>query len=450
MGAGAENSGSGAMDARRILAAKRDGRELSAAELAWFARGLADGTVSDAQAGAFAMAVLLNGMSRAERVALTLAMRDSGRVLGWDLPGPVLDKHSTGGVGDAVSLVLAPALAASGAFVPMISGRGLGHTGGTLDKLEAAPGVSTRVSPQLMRRMVPMLGCAIVAAGPDLAPADRRLYAIRDVTATVESLDLICASILSKKLAAGLDALVLDVKCGSGAFFADQAEARALAEALVEVATGAGLRCRALITDMDAPLARAAGNALELGAAIRVLRGEAAEAGEERLAALTLRLGGELLAMGGLAPDAGAGAERLERAIASGEAAVQFGRMMRTLGGPADLVERWQAHLPAAPVVRDVAPERPGVVAAIDTRALGMVVVDLGGGRRREDDRIDPRVGLDRLAQPGEEVGPERPLARVHAADEAAAEAAARAVRAAYRLAEAAPAPRPLVLGEVG
>ena len=239
------------MDARAIIARLRDGGQPSAEELGWFARGLADGSVSDAQAGAFAMAVLLKGLGEAGRVALTKAMRDSGRVLDWDLNGPVVDKHSTGGIGDCVSLLLAPALAACGAYVPMISGRGLGHTGGTLDKLESIPGFRTGLSEEQLRRQIGEVRCAIVAASAEIAPADRRLYAIRDVTATVESVDLITASILSKKLSAGLEALVLDVKCGSGAFMDTLEKAEALAQALVSTAQGAGCMTRALITDMS-------------------------------------------------------------------------------------------------------------------------------------------------------------------------------------------------------
>ena len=252
------------MDARSILAKLRDGATPNDAELGWFAQGLATGAVSDAQAGAFAMAVVQRGLGDAGRVALTRAMRDSGAVLAWDMDGPVLDKHSTGGIGDCVSLLLAPAMAACGAFVPMISGRGLGHTGGTLDKLDAIPGFRTALTLDAMRAQLRDVGCAIVAASADVAPADRRLYAVRDVTATVESIDLITASILSKKLAAGLEGLVLDVKCGSGAFMKNIDDARALARALVDTAQGAGCMTTALITDMSQPLAPAAGNALEV------------------------------------------------------------------------------------------------------------------------------------------------------------------------------------------
>jgi thymidine phosphorylase len=396
--------------------------------MVWFARGLADGAVSDAQAGAFAMAVKLRGLSPAARTALTLGMRDSGDVLRWDLPGPVVDKHSTGGVGDSISLPLAPALAACGVFVPMVSGRGLGHTGGTLDKLESIPGYTVEQSEDGLRAITRDVGCAIVGATGRIAPADKRLYAIRDVTAAVESVDLITASILAKKLAAGLDALVLDVKAGSGAFLPGTDQARALARSLVDTANGAGCRTSALITDMDRPLAGIAGNALEVAEVMRLLTGSPSP----DLRGLTLALGGEVLALCGSATDAQAGADRVSQALDSGAAADRFGRMVAALGGPADFVERWQSYLPVAPVQIDVFADTDGHVAVIDTRALGLAVVALGGGRRRDGDRVDPRVGLTGLAQPGDRVGPAQPLGRIHAADRDAANAAAQALRAAY------------------
>src|SRR6056297_943169 len=299
------------MDARAIIAGLRDGHGATRAELNWFARGLADGGVSDAQAGAFAMAVLLKGLTPRARTDLTLAMRDSGRVLEWQLDGPVIDKHSTGGVGDCVSLVLAPALAACGAFVPMISGRGLGHTGGTLDKLEAIPGLRTDLAEARMRDVIEAAGCAIVGATAQLAPADRRLYAVRDVTATVESVDLITASILSKKLAAGLDGLVLDVKLGTGAFMKGKDDAHALAAALVETAKAAGCRTSAVISDMNQPLAPALGNGLEVACAMRVLGGES----QGPLAELSATLGGLALCDAGLAATPGEGAKAVRAAI---------------------------------------------------------------------------------------------------------------------------------------
>ena len=430
------------MDARAIIAAVRDGTPPSAAELDWFAKGLASGAVSDAQAGAFAMAVWLKGLGEAGRVALTRAMRDSGQVLAWDLPGPVLDKHSTGGVGDCVSLLLAPALAACGAYVPMISGRGLGHTGGTLDKLEAIPGFRCGLSQDQLRAQLTDVRCAIVSASAEIAPADRRLYAIRDVTSTVESIDLITASILAKKLAAGLEALVLDVKVGSGAFMKTMAQAEALARALVAAAQGAGCMTTALITDMSQPLATAAGNALEVIEVMETLTGTSVNAA---LWDLTAALGGEALALGGLAADAEDGAGRIEQALESGAAAEVFGRMVAAQGGPADFVERWPDRLPAAPVQREVPSLGDGFVVSIDGFALGQAVVHLGGGRLREGDRVNPSVGLSDLAGIGEEVSRDVPLAMVHAATEAEAMAAVRAVQAAYRLGAAAPADPALI-----
>ncbi len=432
------------MDARSLIAGLRHGRMPAASELDAFARGLASGEVSDAQAGAFAMAVCLRGLGDGGRVALTRAMRDSGTVLEWDLPGPVVDKHSTGGIGDCVSLVLAPALAACGAYVPMISGRGLGHTGGTLDKIESIPGCRTEVSSDALRTITARIGCAIVAASDEMAPADRRLYAVRDVSGTVDSVDLITASILSKKLAAGLQALVLDVKVGSGAFMKTMDAARALARALVDTAQGAGCATRALISDMDQPLATAAGNALEVAEVMETLTGTSVNPALRDLAAA---LGGELLSMAGQAPDPAAGAMRIREALASGRAAERFGGMIAALGGPADFVERWPDRLPSAPVVREVTAGCAGHVAAIDGEALGNAVVALGGGRLREDGRINPSVGLSDLAGLGEAVSADLPLALVHAASEDAADRAVRQVRAAYRI-DAAPAARPMLIRE--
>jgi len=425
------------MDARLILARLRDGATLSEAEITWFADGLASGAVSDAQAGAFAMAAWLNGLGGAGRVALTRAMRDSGRVLSWDMPGPVLDKHSTGGVGDCTSLLLAPALAVCGAYVPMISGRGLGHTGGTLDKLEAIPGLVTEVSEDKLRAMVADMGCAIVSASGDIAPADKRLYAVRDVTGTVESIDLITASILSKKLAAGLEGLVLDVKCGSGAFMKTRETAEALARSLVTTATGAGCSTVALITEMDQPLAPSAGNALEVADCMAVFDGDT----QGPLAEVTCALGGELLALGGLAGGAAAGAEMIRGSLANGAAAERFGKMIAALGGPADFVENWQTHLPHAPAVKEVLARDGGHVCAIDTEALGNAVVHLGGGRLVGGARIDPAVGLSRIVRLGDKLAPGDVLLRVHAADAAGAAQAEEAVRSAITLGAAAPLP---------
>lgn len=435
------------MDARSIIASVRDRKGLPADAAVWFARGLASGEVTDAQAGAFAMAVLLNRLDDGERVAWTLAMRDSGRVLDWDLPGPVVDKHSTGGIGDCTSLLIAPALAACGAHVPMISGRGLGHTGGTLDKLEAIPGYRCDVPVEELRRLVADIGCAIVGASADVAPADRRLYAVRDVTGTVESIDLITASILSKKLAAGLEALVLDVKVGSGAFMKSMDDARALARSLVDTANGAGCRTAALITDMSQPLACSAGNALEVIEAMETMTGVAVN---QSLWDVTVALGAEALVLAGLAGDADEGADAVEEALESGRAAETFGRMVAALGGPADFVERYPDRLPAARVVRDVAADRAGFVTAIDGAALGQAVVRLGGGRLRGGDRINPSVGLSEIMPLGEPVEAGEAIARVHAASAEDADRAAAAVRSAIAIAGEEPEEPPLIHERIG
>ena len=429
-----------------LIRAKRDGGELSEEEIAFLVDGITDGSVSDAQVGALAMAIVLRGMTAAERVALTGGMTRSGDVLDWSdagLPGPALDKHSTGGVGDKVSLPLAPIVAACGGAVPMISGRGLGHTGGTLDKLESIPGYDTSPDPERFRAAVRNAGCAIVGQTAALAPADKRLYAIRDATGTVESIPLIVASILSKKLAAGLDALVMDVKVGSGAFLPTRAAASELALSIVEVARGNGLPTSALLTDMDRVLGRTAGNAVEVRESIDHLTGATRH---ERLHEVTVALSGELLRLGGVIPDEDEAQAAAARALDSGAAAERFAAMTAELGGPADLLEAPDRHLAQAPVVVEAEPLEPGTVARVDVRAVGVAVVALGGGRPRETDPVDHAVGLTELAEPGEEVAPGgRPLAHVHARDEDTARAAADSLRAAYELGDAPLAP-PVVL----
>ena len=429
------------MDARAIIAKVRGKETPSQDELTWFAHGLASGAVSDAQAGAFAMAVVLNGLTDAGRVALTQGMRDSGDVMKWDLPGPVIDKHSTGGVGDCVSLILAPVLAVCGAYVPMISGRGLGHTGGTLDKLEAIPGLNINVSEKQLRLITREVGCAIVSATGQIAPADRRLYAIRDVTATVESVDLITASILSKKLAAGLDSLILDVKCGSGAFMKTPDEARALARALVDAANGAGCKTAAMITDMNEPLAPALGNGVEVAVCMEVMAGNTSVA--PRLYDLTVGLCAQLLIMQG--EDTPAAVSRVKTAISSGAAMERFAQMIAALGGPPDMAHDWHTHLPKAPVVGEVTAPASGHISAIDGEALGLVVVGLGGGRRVETDRVDPAVGLTEMIGLGAAVTRGDPLCVLHAANEDDAVEAAKAVQAAITIGEAV-TPGPLVI----
>jgi thymidine phosphorylase len=422
---------------QEIIRAKRDGGKLSAEHIALFVQGITSGAVSEGQISALAMAIFFNGMERDEAVALTLAMRDSGTVLDWsDLPGPVVDKHSTGGVGDNVSLMLAPIVAACGAFVPMISGRGLGHTGGTLDKMDAIPGYTTQPDNALFRKVVLEVGTAVIGQTADLAPADKRFYGIRDVTATVESIPLITASILSKKLAAGLQSLVLDVKTGNGAFMAKSKDAVKLAESLVAVANGAGLKTTALITDMNEPLASAAGNAVEVKNAVEFLTGKR----DRRLEDVTLALAAEMLVSAGIHSSVKDGLSAATNALNNGRAAELFGRMVSALGGPADFVENPDKYLPAAPVIVEVTASSAGFVSTIATRDLGLAVVALGGGRTRPQDKIDHAVGLTHLAPIGAQVSKGDAIARVHARDETAAQQAIENVRGAYGLTAKRPA----------
>ncbi len=399
-----------------VISAKRDGAILDAGDIQAFVRGIADGSVGDAQIGALAMAIYLNGMNEAEQAALTLAMRDSGSVLHWGgLSGPVLDKHSTGGVGDLVSLVLGPLVASCGAFVPMISGRGLGHTGGTLDKLESIPGLKVQLELDRFREVVREVGVSVVGQSPELAPADGRIYAVRDITGTVGSIPLIVSSILSKKLSEGLDGLVMDIKTGSGAFMESDDRAWQLAASIAKVAGQAGLPCRALVTDMNQPLAHCAGNALEILEAIRFLRGEAPES---RLEQVVLGLGIEMLLLGRIENDAEAAERLLRRNLASGAAAERFGRMVSMQGGPVDLLENPDNHFQPAPVIRPLLAERSGFVACVEAREVGGCVHDLGGGRASAGDNIDHRVGVSRLCSVGEQIGAGEPVAWIHAAAE--------------------------------
>ena len=423
------------MTASEIIRAKRDGRTLDAAQIDVFVRGLVDRSWSEGQCAALAMAILLKGMTRDECAALTLAMTRSGQVLDWSkagLDGPIIDKHSTGGVGDKVSLMLAPIVAACGAVVPMVSGRGLGHTGGTLDRLQSLAGYNIAPSRALLARTLREAGCAIVGASARVAPADRRLYAIRDVTATVESVPLITASILSKKLAAGLQFLVMDVKAGNGAFCATLDAARELAASIVGVAGHAGLPATALITDMNQVLGTTAGNALEMREAIDFLAGRGVR--EPRLEAVTLALAGEMLALCQLAPDGAQGEAIAREALDSGAAAARFERMVASLGGPRNVLSPRFKGLPAARVVIEVPAPRDGVLAAMDTREIGLAVVALGGGRQRASDSIDARVGLSHVLPLGTPVARGDVLMRVHAAGGEAAALAVRRIAAAVRI----------------
>ncbi|KVF74602.1 thymidine phosphorylase [Burkholderia sp. FL-7-2-10-S1-D7] len=434
---------------QEFIRRKRDRQPLDRDEIAAFVRGVTDGSVTEGQVAAFAMAVYFNDLSTDERVALTIAQRDSGDVLDWralDLGGPVIDKHSTGGVGDVVSLMLGPMVAACGGYVPMISGRGLGHTGGTLDKLSAIPGYDVTPDTDTFRRTVRDVGVAIIGQTARLAPADKRIYAIRDVTATVESVAMITASILSKKLAAGLDGLVMDVKVGSGAFMPTAEKSAELARSIVAVGNGAGMKTTAILTDMNQSLAPCAGNALEVACAIDYLTGKSRPA---RLHDVTMALSAQLLVTGGLANDVAQARTMLQQALDSGAAAERFARMVATLGGPVDLIEAPAHHLARADVIVPVPSPASGVVKRVDCRALGLAVVALGGGRTRAEDAIDYRVGLTALAEIGQRVEAGQPLGYVHARDDAAAARAVDEVRQSYVLGDTGEA-NPTIYEQIG
>jgi thymidine phosphorylase len=426
-----------------IIRRKRDGGELGEAEIAFFVQGLADGSLPAEQVSSLAMAIFLNGMSFGEAARLTTAMAGSGTVLDWSgegLDGPVVDKHSTGGVGDKVSFMLAPIAAACGCFVPMISGRGLGHTGGTTDKAESIPGYDTAPDFATFKDVVRSAGCAIIGQTSDLAPADRRLYAIRDVTGTVESVPLITASILSKKIAAGLDALVMDVKVGSGAFMESMERARELARSIIATAGTAGLATHAVITDMNQVLGTTAGNAVEIDEALRFLRNEHRD---PRLDEVVLALCAEMLVVGGIEHDRESATARCDEAVTGGRAAEVFGRMVAALGGPADFVENSGKYLPRAPVVRPV--HTDGVLASLDTRAVGNAIIELGGGRRKVGEKLDLSVGFTEVAPVGTRLDAATPLAIVHAASDADAEAAGKRLLAACSLSGETPGVPPVI-----
>ncbi len=430
---------------KNLIRKKRDGLPLAPEEIESFVRGLTDASIPAEQVAAFAMAVYFRSMDFAETGALTTAMAGSGTRLRWDElrgRGPVIDKHSTGGVGDKVSFLLAPIAAACGCFVPMISGRGLGHTGGTLDKLDAVPGYRSMPAVEEFRRVVGSVGCAIIGQTDDLAPADRRFYAIRDVTATVESIPLITASILSKKVAAGNEALVMDIKTGSGAFMETLEDARALARSIIGVAATTGLATHALITDMSQTLGWTVGNALEISEAIAFLAGGPREA---RLQEVVFALVAEMLVMTGLAPDHAHARARAQAAVDSGEAAARFERMVAQLGGPADLFAGADDYLPRAPIVTPVFPVTEGYLSSVDARAVGNVLIGLGGGRRVAGETLDLAVGLSEVAGIGVPVGRERPLAVVHARSQEQAGWAAEALRAAITISAEPVSPPPIV-----
>lgn len=434
---------------QEIIRKKRDGHALTDAEIRFFINGVRDNSVSEGQIAALAMTIYFHDMTLPERVSLTMAMRDSGTVLNWkslNLNGPVVDKHSTGGVGDVTSLMLGPMVAACGGYIPMISGRGLGHTGGTLDKLEAIPGFDIFPSDDRFREIIKQVGVAIIGQTNSLAPADKRFYTTRDITATVDSIPLITASILAKKLAEGLDALVMDVKVGSGAFMPTFEQSESLAQAIVGVANGAGCKTTALLTDMNQVLASSAGNALEVREAVRFLTGDYRN---PRLLEVTMALSAEMLLSGGLAADHDEARRKLQAVLDNGRAAEVFSRMVAAQKGPVDFIDRLDSYLPAPMLSKAVYADRPGIVSAMDTRALGLAVVTMGGGRRRASDTIDYSVGLSEMAQLGDSVDGERPLAVIHAASEASWQEAAAAVKQAITLAEKSPQATPVIYRRV-
>ncbi|WP_068083392.1 thymidine phosphorylase [Polycladidibacter stylochi] len=431
---------------QEIVRKKRDGGTLTNEEIAAFVQGLKDNSFSEGQVSALAMAIFFQGLTLEERISLTLSMRDSGEVLQWpDIEAPILDKHSTGGLGDNVSLMLAPALAANGAAVPMISGRGLGHTGGTLDKMESIPGYTAKPDNDVFHNAVKDIGCAIIGQTGDLAPADKRFYGIRDVTGTVESLDLITASILSKKLAAGLQTLVLDVKWGSGAFMQTYEQGKALAESLVRVANGAGVKTSALLTDMNQSLASAAGNAVEVQNAVDFLKGTHID---NRLWDVTVAQGGEALANAGLSESVEAGCEAMRRAFQSGKAAELFGKMVAHLGGPTDFMEKTELYLEKAPLEVPVYAPEPGLVTKVNARAVGLAVVELGGGRVKPEDDVDPAVGLTSIAEIGCTVDSDNPIAIVHARTQEQVERAQAVLLDAYSIGNASEVEEHPIIGE--
>ena len=400
---------------QEIIRKKRDGLALTDAEITFMVKGITSGQLSDAQLGAFAMVVFQRGMTMAERITLTQQMMYSGKVLSWqqmDLDGPVVDKHSTGGVGDKVSLMLGPIVAACGAYVPMISGRGLGHTGGTLDKFDSIPGYNAYPDEQVFKSLVKRVGCAIIGQTSELAPADQRLYATRDVTATVESIDLITASILSKKLAAGLDALVMDVKTGNGAFAAEMTMAQELSRSISQVATGAGVPTRCLITDMNQVLGRNVGNAVEMAECIDFLLNPAQA--EPRLLEITIELAAHMLDICGAAESLDIARDKATAALNKGHAAQVFADMVVGLGGPADLLEQPAHYLPQAPIVKPSIALQSGYVSAMDVRGIGMSLVSLKAGRSKADDPIDYAVGLSGMVQIGDYVEQGQTLAVAH------------------------------------
>lgn len=426
-----------------VIRAKRDGKELNNEQIQFFVDGLANESIPAEQVASLAMAIFLNSMSFGEASTLTQAMAASGTVLDWsdaDLDGPVVDKHSTGGVGDKVSFLLAPIAAACGCYVPMISGRGLGHTGGTTDKVESIPGYQSMPDFETFRRVVKSTGCAVIGQTADLAPADRRFYAIRDVTATVESVPLITASILSKKIAAGLEALVMDIKVGNGAFMDSVDQANVLAKSIIATAARAGLKTHALITDMNEVLGTTVGNALEIEESVQFLRGDARE---PRLNEIVLALCAQMLIAGGIESDRSKAIAACDYALSSGKAAEIFNRMCAELGGPQDFVDSYERQLARANIVRPVFGD--GYLQSVQTRAVGNAIIGLGGGRKKVGEKLDLSVGFSAFASIGAKLDVDVPLAIVHAASADAADQAEQSLLAACSIGPEPLSERPVI-----
>lgn len=398
-----------------IITKKRDNIPLSQDEINWFIEGITNNTITDAQISAFAMAVIFNKFTPEELVNFTVAMKNSGETLKWNVNGPLVDKHSTGGVGDVASLMLAPMVAACGVYVPMIAGRGLGHTGGTLDKLESIPGYNTFVTTEKFQEIVSKIGCAIIGQTAKLAPADKRIYAVRDTTGTTESLELITSSILSKKLAEGLNSLVMDVKAGNGAFLTKFEEAVALAESISSIGTKAGCKTIAILTDMNQPLSTSGGNALEVVEVLKYLKGDFSNS---RLHEVVLTLASYMLMASGVCNSEQAATTKLLDTISSGKALELFAKMVVELGGPADFIEKSDSYLVKANLIKPVYAKTSGYVSNIDTKKLGYMVVGLGGGRLKVEDKVDFSVGFSDITTLGSKVDSSTPLAVIHAKDE--------------------------------
>lgn len=432
---------------QEIIRKKRNKQSLTTDEINDFINGITNNSIVDAQTAALTMAIFLNGMTKEETTALTLAMRDSGDVLSWkDINGPIVDKHSSGGVGDKISLMLAPMIAACGGYVPMISGRGLGHTGGTLDKFDSIPGYQTQPSNDLFRDTVKNIGCAIIGQTGNLAPADKKIYSIRDVCATVESIDLITASILSKKLAAGLDCLVMDLKCGNGAFMDSLERAEELASSIVRVANTANTKTNAVITDMNQVLGYNVGNALEVAEAVDYLKGINVDT---RLHEINIELCGELLVSAKLASDLGEAKTKLQQSLDNGSALEKFSQMVAYLGGPSDFCENVWKYLPRAKIIKPVYSNINGYVSSMNTRGIGLSIIEMNGGRITPEQKLDYATGYSDFCQIGDFVDPKKPLAIIHAQTEEQYQQSAENIKKLITISDKKPAPSRCIIKKI-